>query len=108
MPGKRGGLARYAFHHAAISGEGVNVVADHLVARTVEILCHPLAGNRHADAGRHPLAQRASGRLDARGPAVFRMAGALAVELAEALDALKLYRKLSQGFVFGIHRFYAG
>src|SRR5262245_1034155 len=45
-------------------------------------------GLTHAHAGGHTLAQGSRGDLDARGPAVFRVPRALAIELAETLDVV--------------------
>ena len=83
MAGKRGGLARHAFHHVAVAAEGVDIDSRKSEIRPVEVLRQPARGNRHADAVAAALAQRPGCRLDTRGQAVFRMAGASAAELAE-------------------------
>ncbi len=74
VAGQGGRLAGDALHHAAVAGQGVDVVVEHLEAGPVEVLRHPLAGDRHPDAGGDALAERARGRLDARGPAILGMA----------------------------------
>ena len=48
------------------------------------------------------LAERAGGRLDAGGPAILRMAGALAVELAELLDVLERDGRLAEDLVLRV------
>ena len=58
-------------------------MADHLVA--VARIEQPL-GERHADRIAEPLPERAGGRLDAGRVAIFRVAGRLRPELAEALE----------------------
>jgi len=57
VAGEGGGFARYAFHHAAIAADGVDVVIEHLEFGAVEVSGHPLAGQRHTDAGSHALAK---------------------------------------------------
>ena len=47
---------------------------------------HDALGERHADGIGEALAERAGGRLDAGGMAVFGVAGGLRAELAEILD----------------------
>ena len=108
MTGQRGRLARDALHHAAVAGEGVDVVVEHLEAGPVEVLRHPPGGDGHADAGGHPLPERAGRGLDAGGPAVLRMARALRVELAEALDVVERDRQLAQALVLRVDRLHAG
>ena len=109
MAGQRGGLGRDAFHHAAVAAQGVDVEVDQVLeAGPVEVGGHPAAGDGHADAGGHALAERAGGGLDAAGPAVLRVAGAAAVQLAEALDRLQRHRRLAQGLVVLADRLHAG
>ena len=104
MAGERGGLARDALHHAAVPGERVDVVIEHLEAGTVEMAGHPLPRDRHADAGGDALAERPRRRLDPRRPAVLGVTGALAVELAKALDVIERDRELTQALVLRVHR----
>jgi len=52
--------------------------------------------------GRDAGAERTGGGLDARRPPVLRVAGALAVELAEALDVVELDGQLTQPFVLRV------
>ena len=96
MAGERRRFAGDAFHHAAVAAQRVDVVVEHLEVRAIEVAAPSTAGDRHADAGGDALAERAGGGLDAGGPAVFRMAGALAVELAEALDVVERDRELAE------------
>src|SRR5262245_25989700 len=108
MSGQRRGLAGDALHHAPIAAQGVDVEVEHLEAGPVERSRGPAPGHRHADAGSHTLAEGAGGRLDARGPAILRMAGAFRVELAEVLQIVELYRWLAEHFIFRVDRPYAG
>src|SRR5262249_54348332 len=108
MAGQRGSFAGDALHHAAVAGDGVHVVVEHVEAGPVEVRRLPAAGDRHAHAGGHARAERTSGRFDPRGPAVLRVAGALTVELPEALDVVKLHRQLAQPLVLRVHRLHAG
>ena len=41
---ERGSFAADAFHHAAVAGQRVDVVVDHLEARPIEVLRHPASG----------------------------------------------------------------
>ncbi len=52
----RSGFATHALHHAAVAAERKNIVIEDLEARTVEVLTHPFAGQRHSHAGGHALA----------------------------------------------------
>src|SRR3989454_713782 len=101
MAGERRRLPRDALHHAAVAAQRVHVVPEQVETRTVELPGHPTAGDRHADTGRHPLSQRAGRRLHAGGPAVFGVAGRLAVELTEALDVVEREGELAQPLVLG-------
>ena len=74
---------RNAFHQAAVAGQHIGVVVDEVVA---EGGVQDALGERHADAVGEALAERAGGRLDAGGVAVFGMAGGVRAELAEMLD----------------------
>ncbi len=62
-------FVRNAFHHAAVAHEGVGVVVNDLVARTVELRRQGLLGNRHAHGVGDALAQRAGGGFNASGVA---------------------------------------
>ena len=107
MAGERRRLPRDALHHAAVAAQRVHVVPEQVETRTVELPGHPTAGDRHADTGRHPLSQRAGRRLHAGGPAVFGVAGRLAVELTEALDVVERQGELAQPLVLGVHGLHA-
>ena len=108
VPRQRRGLAGDPFHHAAVAGQRIDIIIEQLEARAIEVAGKPAGGDGHPDTGGHPLPQRAGGRLDTRGPAVFRVAGAFAVELPKALDVVQGHRQLAQHLVLGIDRFDAG
>ena len=89
VPGYGGRLARNALHHVAVAAEGEDVVVEKLEIRPVETRRQPLGGHGHADAVAAALAERAGGRLDARGVAVLRVARTLGRQLAEAFDVVE-------------------
>src|SRR5438552_8668646 len=76
-------LRCHAFHQTAIAANHVHVVVEEIEARLVIATGEPLAGDRHADTGRHALPQWPRGGLDAGNPMVLGMAGCLAVQLTE-------------------------
>ena len=84
MPGEVDRLVADAFHQAAVAGDHVGEVVDQFVA---EAGVHHALGERHADRGGEPLAERPGGGLDAERVAVFGVAGGRRAELAEALRA---------------------
>ncbi len=104
MTGERGGLGGHALHHAAVAAQRVDAVVEQRVARAVEVLGEPARRDRHADAGGDALSQRPGRGLDPRGPVVFRMAGAFAVELAEALQVVERHRRGAEPLVIGVDR----
>src|SRR5205823_6955287 len=83
VAGERGRLARHALHHAAVAAERVDVVVEERVVGAVVARRQPAPGDRHADAGRDALTERARRGLDAGGPVILGMPGTLAVELTE-------------------------
>ncbi len=85
MPGERNRLLADAFHQVAVGAEHEGGMVDQVGA---EFGGQMPFGDRHADRGGEPLAERSGRRLDAGGVAVFRMAGCQRAELAEALDLL--------------------
>src|SRR5262249_5259548 len=89
VSGEGGRLVRDAFHHVAVAAQGVDVVVEDLEAWAVAASRHPLAGPRHADAVRAALPERAGRGFDTARPAILRVPGALAVELAETLDFIQ-------------------
>ena len=103
-----GGLGRDALHHAAVPGQGVDVEVEQRHVIPVVAPGQPAAGDRHAHRGRHPLAQRPGGGLDAAGPAVLGMARAAGAELAEGLQVLQRDRGPVEHLVVGVHRLDAG
>ncbi len=104
VAGQRRRLARHPLHQAPIAGQRVDVIAEHLEVRPVEILGHPAPCHRHPDAHRDALSQRPRRRLDARGPAVLGVPRRPALQLPEALDVLQLHRQLAQRLVLRVHR----
>ena len=104
VAGERSGLAGDAFHHAAVSAQAVNGVVKDVEARAVVAGGQPLARDRHADAGSHALAERAGGRFHAGGPAIFRMAGGPAAELAEVPYVVQRHAGPAEDFVIRIDR----
>jgi hypothetical protein len=72
VAGERDRFLADAFHQAAVAGEHIGVVIDQIGA---EISGKLAFGDRHADGIGKALAERAGGRLDACGVAIFRMAG---------------------------------
>ena len=81
--------APYAFHHAAVTAERVDVVVDHLEIGPIEVLTHPLPGKRHSGTDRHALPERSGCRFHAGRPAILGVAGAFAVELTKLLDVVQ-------------------
>jgi hypothetical protein len=108
VAGKGGGLAGDALHHVAVAAQGVDVVIEDGEVRPVEVQGQPAAGHRHADAGGAALAERPGRGLDAGSQVIFRMARALAVDLAELLDVIEGDRGLAQALIFGVDRRDAG
>ena len=108
MAGERGRLARDALHHVAVAADGIDVVVEHRKVRPVEMLGEPAPGDRHADAVAAALAERPGRGLDAGGQVIFRMAGALAAELAEPLDVVERDRGLAEPLVFRVDGLDAG
>src|SRR6185295_13673977 len=104
MSGERGRLAGHALHHAAVAAERVHVVVEERVARAVVARREPAPRDRHPDAGRDALTERARRRLDAGGPAVLGMPWALAVELAEVTDVVESHGRRPERLVRGVHR----
>jgi hypothetical protein len=87
--GDRGGLVRDALHDVAVGADRVDVVVDDVVPGPVEGVGEEALGDRHPDAVREALAERAGGRLDARRHEVLGVPRRLRVPLAEALQLLE-------------------
>ena len=102
VAGQRGGLAGDALHHAAVASQAVDVIVEHLEIGLVVMGGQPLAGHRHADGGGDAIAQRAGRRLNAGRPAIFRVAGAAAIDLAEALDVVQRHGRPIDLLVLGV------
>ena len=86
MAGKRGRLARHAFHHVAVAADRVDAEIEYRRVRPVVARREPARRDRHADAA---LAERTSRGFDAGRVAVFRVARRHAVELAKILDVVE-------------------
>ena len=108
MTGERGSFGSNAFHHATVAADGVDVVIEDFKTWSVVSVGEPFLGDRHADAGRDTLAERAGGGFYSRHPVIFRVAGRFAVELAKPANVVQRHRWLSEIFVFGVHRLDAG
>ncbi len=93
MAGERDRFLRQAFHQVAVGGEHEGVVVDQILA---ELRRQHAFRQRHADRIAQPLAERPGRGLDARGVAVFRMAGRDRAELAEPLDLLDGHRLVAE------------
>src|ERR1700723_811564 len=108
MSGQRCSLRCNTFHQAPVTTDCINVVVEDLEARSIVVVGEPFLRDCHADARCRTLPERASCGFNTRHPVVFRMAGSLAVELAEATDIVERDRRLPQCFVVGIHSLNAG
>src|SRR5215469_9810305 len=86
MAGKRGRLARHAFHHVAVAADRVDVEIEYRRVRAVVARREPARRDRHADAVAATLAERTGRGFDAGGVTVFLVARRHAVELAKILD----------------------
>src|SRR5262245_57430307 len=104
MPGQRCRLAGDALHHAAVAAQGINIEIEHRKVGAIESRRRPARGERHADAGGQSLPERPGGGFDAAGPAVFRMAGAFAVELAKTLEFIERHGRLAEALVLAVDR----
>ena len=103
MTGQRGRLAANAFHQVAIAAERVHVVVKDLKTGLVEMRSQPLAGNRHADAISHTLAERAGSSFNACSPTIFGMSGRLAVKLAKMFEVIHRDSQFAEALTFGVH-----
>ncbi len=95
VAGEAGRLGRDALHHAAVSGEAVDVVIEDGQAFAIVARGEPALGDRHADRIAAALAERAGGGLDAGRVAIFGVAGGLGADLAEILDVLQADRRIA-------------
>src|SRR5438105_542040 len=77
---------RDAFHHVAITADGINAVVDQLVIRLIEMSGQPALSNRHADGVGDALSQRACRGFYAWSKAVFRVAGGFGIPLTKLLE----------------------
>ncbi|SWX47793.1 Uncharacterised protein [Klebsiella pneumoniae] len=79
-------FVRNAFHHTAVAHEGVGVVVDDIVSRTVELRRQGFLGDSHPDRVSDTLAQRTGGGFHACGVADFRVTRGFGVQLAEVFQ----------------------
>src|SRR5262249_8110031 len=89
MAGQRRGFVRDAFHHATVAAQGIDVVSEQLEAGAIVAGAKPSGGDRHSDTCRNSLTERSGGCFDSRRPVIFRVTGAAATQLAEALDVVE-------------------
>ncbi|EKD96647.1 MAG: hypothetical protein ACD_23C01360G0002 [uncultured bacterium] len=75
-----------AFHQATVAKEGPGVVIDNGMSGSIEFNSHEFFCQGHANRVGNPLTQGATGGLDARGVAVFRVAWCFAVQLPKCLQ----------------------
>src|SRR6478672_3112123 len=83
MTGERGSFGSNAFHHAAVTTDGVDVVIEDFKTWFVVSVGEPFLGDGHANTCRDALSKRTSSGFHSRHPMIFRMAGRLAVKLAK-------------------------
>ncbi len=89
--GQRTGLVRDAFHKTAVAREAPGVMIHERGIGVIEARCQRGFTQRHAHGIGQTLAQRAGGRLDARGHEVFRMTRGLGMQLTKILDVVERY-----------------
>ena len=93
MSGEVDRLMADAFHQAAVAGEHIGEMIDELVAKARR---REALGDRHADRGREPLAERTGRRLDAGGVAIFGVARRRRTELAEIFELLAAHSRIAE------------
>jgi hypothetical protein len=89
VAGERGRLVRDPLHQVTVAGQHPGAVVEQLEPRPVEARGEVALGEREADGGAEPLAERPGGHLDAGRQAVLRMARRLRAPLAEALELVE-------------------
>jgi len=94
MTGEGSSFGSNAFHHAAVTGDGVDVVVEDFKTGFVVSVGEPFLGDSHAHAGRDTLSERASGGFHSRHPMIFRVAGRFAVELTKPANIVQPDRGL--------------
>ena len=88
MSGERGGLGGASLHHAAVAGDDEDAVVHQSGLLQPGFRGEVALGDRHADAGGEPAAERAGGDVHTGSVAVFRMPRGAAVPLAEVAELL--------------------
>src|SRR5262252_4094248 len=99
---------RDTLHHATIAAQRVGTEVDHVETGAIEVGGLPARRDRHANTGGNSLSQWTRGCLNTRGPAIFGMARAAAVELAKTLDIVERNARLADRLVLGIYCFNPG
>ena len=77
---------RDAFHEATVAHESIGMVIDDGMTVAVEFGGQHFFGNRHSNGVGDALAERAGGRFDAGGVAIFRVTRRAAVQLTELFE----------------------
>ena len=98
--GQRAGFVADALHQAAVAHEHIGVVVDDGMPWAVEFIGQQFFRQGHAHRIGDALAQRPRGGFHAGGDTHFRVAGGLAVQLAEILQLLHgqvIARQVQQG-----------
>ena len=90
--GDRGRLRGDALHQVAVGADRVDAVVDDLVVGAVVALPEEALGDRHPDAVREALTERAGRRLDAGRDEVLRVARGERLPLPETLQLLERKR----------------
>src|SRR5215469_5552822 len=103
---QRRGLGRYAFHHAAVAADGVNLVVKDVVSRPVITGGQPLLRDCHTYARGYALPQRARRCFHTRDPVIFGMARSFAAELPKTANVIERYGRLPEPFVIGVYGLY--
>src|SRR5215472_14279263 len=85
MSRDRSCFAGDSLHHIAVSAKCVNIEIEYGEAGAIVSLCKKAFGNRHPNAGGHPLTKGAGRGFDARRPAIFGMTWTTASCLPERL-----------------------
>src|SRR5689334_5631461 len=96
VAGQRCRLGADAFHQAAVAAYAVNIVVEDGKVRLVVPHSEPALRDRHTDAGRNTLSERAGGGLDAGYQMVFRMSWRVTPKLAKAADIVEGNSRPSQ------------
>ena len=103
VPGHRRRFTADAFHHVAVTAQGVDVVVEQHLAATVEAFSQPAPGHGHAHTVGAALTEGTGGGFHAGGHAVFRVAGGLGTHLPELLDIVQADRRQARALAVGVN-----